>query len=129
MLTRILANKNLHLIGFLLFYIILGYEYFNFIVPFFEDKGFTLEIVFDKTIIGFIIFIILTIKIFFMKQPSGFVYVLSIFAGMGLCIPAIIMYQFAGVTILSPILSVVFILILTNRYLSFPPIKSINLKW
>jgi len=129
MLTKILSNKNLHLIGFLLFYVILCYEYFSFIVPFFEDKGFILDLVFEKTIFGLILLGIMILKIFFIKQPSSFIYVLSIFAGMGFCIPAIIMNQFAGITVLIPILSVVFILFLTSRYLQFPTIKSINLKF
>ncbi len=129
MLTKILSNKNLHLIGFLLFYIILTYEYFSFIIPYFEEKGFILDIVFEKSVFGFIVLGILIIKIFFIKQPSGFIYTLSIFVGMGFCIPSIIMYQFAGITIWVPLLSTFFVIILTSKFLNFPHIKSINLKF
>ncbi len=129
MLTRILSNKNIHTIGFILFYAILLYEYFFFVLPFFNDKGFNLDIVLEKAILGFILLGILTIRIFVIKQPSGFIYILSVFAGMGLCIPSIIMYQFAGTTVFIPILSIIFIFFLTSKYLNFPQIKSINLKF
>jgi hypothetical protein len=129
MLTKILSNKSLHLIGFILFYLLLIYEYFFFVFPYFEDKGFILQLSIEKIAIGVILFSILTIRIFYLKQPSGFIYVLSIFAGMSFCIPSVIMYQFAGTSVLIPILSVFFILVLSTKYLSFPKIKSVNLKF
>ncbi len=129
MLTKILSNKTLHLIGFILFYIVLTYEYFYFVVPYFEEKGFTLTPGFEKIIIGFIVLSVLIVKTFFIRQPSEFIYTLSIFVGMGLCIPSIIMYQFSGITIWIPVLSTFFVILLTSRYLKFPQIKSVNLKF
>ncbi|MDD2634602.1 MAG: O-antigen ligase [Bacteroidales bacterium] len=129
MLTKILSNKHIHLGAFIFFYLFLIYEYIVFIIPFFGDKGFMMVPEIEKIIIGTLLFILLSIKLFVLRQPSHFIYALSLFAAMGFCIPSIIMYQFGGITLLIPLFAIVFVLFLTSNYLNTPSIKSINIKF
>ncbi len=129
MLAKLLSNKHIHLIAFIFFYLFLIYEYIYFVIPYFEDKGFMMVPETEKIIIGVLLFTLLSIKLFLLRQPSHFIYALSLFAAMSFCIPSIIMYQFGGITLLIPIFAIVFIIFLTSRFLNIPSVKSIHIKF
>lgn len=105
------------------------YEYVHFIYSIFSDKGFLFQYNFNTIFFGTILFVALVLRLFLAKPSSDFIYVLNIFVGMSFCVPSIIMYQIGGINFLVPLLSVVFVFLLTNEYLSMPSIKAVNIKF
>jgi len=123
MLSTLLSNRYLHIICFITFYTVLILEYIFFVHVNFELNGFVLVPDILNIIIGLILFFILLIKLFVLPTSSSFIYILSIFVGMGFFIPSLIMFQLAGTTPLIPLFALLFVFLLNCKYLTMQGIK------
>lgn len=123
MKTRLISNNILHLLLFVCFYLVLVYEYFEFVVPLYAANNFVLAYNTTTVCVGFVMLFIIMTRLFVNKGITDFSYAISMFVSITFAIPAIIMYQFANCTIFAPLYSILFLFAITSKYIVIPKIN------
>jgi len=123
MKTKLISNNILHLLLFVCFYLLLVYEYFEFVVPLFAVNKFVLSCDTTTVCLGFVMLFAIMTRLFVNKSITDFAYAISMFVAITFAIPAIIMYQFGNCTIFAPLYSILFVYAITSKYIVAPKIK------
>lgn len=123
MKAKLLSNNIMHLLLFVGFYLVMLYEYFDFVVPLFASNNFVLTYNTITICVGFVMLFALMARLFLNKNISDFSYATSIFVAITFAIPSIIMYQFGGTTSFCPLYSILFVYLITSKYIVIPKIK------
>ncbi len=123
MKAKLISNNVLHLLMFVCFYLVMMYEYFDFVVPLYASNNFVLSYSTITICIGFVMFFALMARLFLNKNISDFSYATSIFVAITFAIPSIVMYQFGGTTFFGPLYSTLFVYLITSKYIVIPKIN------
>lgn len=120
MIERWLSDKRLHIVLFLLSYVLLCFEYVNFVYAKFAFMNFVLQYDYLTISIGFLLLILVVGQLFHVQCDSGQTYVINQFVALFFCVPAIIMYQFGGITPAIPVYTLLFQFLLSSLTLQNP---------
>ncbi|MBO7571097.1 MAG: hypothetical protein J6T48_02990 [Bacteroidales bacterium] len=120
MKARLISNNILHLLMFVCFYLVMLYEYFDFVVPLYAVNNFVLSYSTTTICVGFVMLFALLVRLFINKSISDFSYAISMFVAITFAVPAIIMYQFGNCTIFAPLYSILFVYAITSKYIVVP---------
>ena len=105
---------------FVCFYLVMLYEYIDFVVPLFAVNNFVLSYSTTTICIGFAMLFVLMTRLFANKNLSDFSYATSMFVAITFAIPSIVMYQFGGATVFCPLYSILFVFAITSKYIVIP---------
>lgn len=105
---------------FVCFYLVMLYEYFDFVVPLYAVNNFVLSYSTTTICVGFVMLFALLVRLFINKSISDFSYAISMFVAITFAVPAIIMYQFGNCTIFAPLYSILFVYAITSKYIVVP---------
>ena len=123
MKAKLISNNILHLLMFVCFYLVMMYEYIDFVVPLFAVNNFVLSYSTATICIGFVMLFVLMTRLFVNKSISDFSYAISMFVAITFAVPSIIMYQFGNCTIFAPLYSILLVYAITSKYLTVPKIQ------
>ena len=105
---------------FVCFYLVMLYEYIDFVVPLFAVNNFVLSYSTTTICVGFAMLFVLMMRLFVNKSISDFSYAISMFVAITFAIPSIVMYQLGGATIFCPLYSILFVFAITSKYIVIP---------
>ena len=124
MKAELISNNILHLLMFVCFYLVMLYEYFDFVVPLYATaNNFVLSYGTTTICVGFVMLFALMVRLFVNKSISDFSYAISMFVAITFAVPSIIMYQFGNCTIFAPIYSLLFVYAITSKYIVIPKFR------
>jgi len=126
-----LSDRRLHLCAMIVFCLIMVIEYVNFVYNQYCYMGFDYNVTPDSVVIGLFLIFVNGFSLFGNRDGSPFLYLTGICFSIFLCIPAIIMFVFGGISLWYPLYSTILLILITNHNLSIPQlkIKHLNYRW
>ncbi len=121
----IISSIRWHAILIVLLYLLLDYEYRNFVVPNFTHMNFGFSFDLARFITGGCFMLIAVVSLFLLK-PTPYLHTLSIAAIALLLIPNIILYQYMPTDIAIPLAMLGFVLLLRIPFREFKFIHNIK---
>jgi len=122
------SHIKIHILLLAFLYFLIEYEYYSFIVPYFNHLGYSFSFSFSKYFVAKLLFVLSLFSLYYLRT-SSFIYIIKFLFILLMLMPALVLYQFHSTSIAYSTSVLVFILALSipiklNKLVNLVPVFS-----